>query len=244
MAWFKVDDTFPFNPKVMECPVEAIGLWVLAGAWSCQQLTDGFIPEHVLPVLRSKPEFASHLLRVGLWKQTDGGYQFHDWDDYQPSAAKWKDIRQKRAEAGRKGGIRSGEARREANAEAKTKQALKQTRTPTRPDPTRLELPNGSSKRGAKRAHPIPANWKPTRSHHELAANLGVNCDLEADKMRDWALSKGQTGKDWDARFRNWLRRAAETNPPRDGDRFDDWDRARNALAINPELRAIEGGTR
>lgn len=60
----------------------------------------------------------------------------------------------------------------------------------------------------AKRASQLPDTWKPNDKHRALAAERGVDCDLEAIKMRDWAATKGATGKDWDARFRNWLRDA------------------------------------
>lgn len=32
--------------------------------------------------------------------------------------------------------------------------------------------------------------------------------EAEAVKMRDWAAAEGKVKKDWDATFRNWLRRA------------------------------------
>ena len=69
------------------------------------------------------------------------------------------------------------------------------------------------SERGTrKRARALPDDWTPSEDHRALAAQRGVDCDLEASKMRDWASDKGATGKDWDARFRNWLHRA---EPPR-----------------------------
>ena len=69
------------------------------------------------------------------------------------------------------------------------------------------------SERGTrKRARALPDDWTPSEDHRTLAAQRGVDCDLEASKMRDWATDKGATGKDWDARFRNWLHRA---EPPR-----------------------------
>ncbi|GAP78522.1 hypothetical protein Y09_1351 [Brachybacterium sp. SW0106-09] len=61
---------------------------------------------------------------------------------------------------------------------------------------------------GAKRARALPDDWTPTEEHRALAAERGVDCDFEAMQMRDWAAGKGETGKDWDARFRNWLRKA------------------------------------
>lgn len=56
-----------------------------------------------------------------LWERVSGGYQVHDFADYQPSREEVIALRATRAEAGRKGGLRSGSTRRskgEANASA------------------------------------------------------------------------------------------------------------------------------
>ena len=63
----------------------------------------------------------------------------------------------------------------------------------------------------AKRATQLPRNWQPNDDHRAIAAERGIDVDLEATKMRDWATAEGKTGKDWDARFRNWLRNARPT---------------------------------
>lgn len=49
-----------------------------------QQLTDGFVPEHVLPTLGTKRE-AQLLVNAGLWKRAPGGWTFHEWEGRQPS---------------------------------------------------------------------------------------------------------------------------------------------------------------
>lgn len=103
MAWFKVDDKFHSHPKVLSVPLRAVGLWVKAGAWSSDQLTDGFIPKAVLPVLGGNASDARALVEAGLWRAVDGGWQFHDWLDMQPSRkstlARREDDRQRKAEA-------------------------------------------------------------------------------------------------------------------------------------------------
>lgn len=148
MPWFKVDDTFWGHPKRLACPMSALGLWVAAGSWSAQQLTDGFVPAHVLTVLGGKPKDAAALVTAGLWVETEGGYRFHEWEQRQPSADEVRADRaakhDARSAAGRLGGIASGVARRkhtrsngEANSEANSEANAKQNEAPTRPDPTR-----------------------------------------------------------------------------------------------------------
>lgn len=91
MTWFKVDDRFYSHPKTLATSLAARGLWVSAGAWSSDQLTAGAVPDHALAMLGGSPELADELVSAGLWKRVRGGYQFHDWDRYQPDAIAEKD---------------------------------------------------------------------------------------------------------------------------------------------------------
>ena len=61
----------------------------------------------------------------------------------------------------------------------------------------------------------IPEHFGVTEQHREFARQLGVNADLEFEKFRDyWLGVSGQKAVkcDWDATFRNWLRKAADLN--------------------------------
>lgn len=93
MSWFKVDDSFWCHPKVIGLSDAATALWVRAGSWSCQLLTDGAVPSGALLTMRSTQDAASELVREGLWDETETGWQFHDWDEFQPSAAAVKEKR-------------------------------------------------------------------------------------------------------------------------------------------------------
>jgi hypothetical protein len=87
MPWFKVDDTLSLHAKTVEAGNAAMGLWVRAGSWSMQQLTDGFIPGHIARQLGTRTE-ARRLVAAGLWDEKDDGYVFHEWDQRQPSRTK------------------------------------------------------------------------------------------------------------------------------------------------------------
>ncbi|MBZ2197259.1 hypothetical protein [Occultella gossypii] len=87
MTWFKVDDTLAFHAKVISAGNAAMGLWVRAGSWSAQQLTDGHVPAHMIPALGNRAQ-ANALVRTGLWVDDDeDGYRFHQWaeEGRQPS---------------------------------------------------------------------------------------------------------------------------------------------------------------
>lgn len=78
------------------------------------------------------------------------------------------------------------------------------------PQPSALSLQPSTKSVSAKKATALPDDWKPSDAHRSQAADLGVNVDLEAQKMRDYALANGRTQKDWDAFFRNWLRNSLQ----------------------------------
>lgn len=87
MSWFKVDDSFHSHPKVLATEPAALGLWVVAAAWCSANLTDGFVPDYALSrLLTDAPTLAEKLAATGLWKRAKGGYRFHDWLDYNPTA--------------------------------------------------------------------------------------------------------------------------------------------------------------
>jgi hypothetical protein len=86
VTWFKVDDGLAFHSKTIAAGNAAMGLWVRAGSWSSQHLTDGNIPKHVVRQLGNIQQ-AKNLVTVGLWDATDEGYCFHEWDLRNPSRA-------------------------------------------------------------------------------------------------------------------------------------------------------------
>lgn len=150
MTWFKVDDSFAFHRKIVAAG-SALTLWVRAGAWCAQQLTDGRVPDEMVSLLgpkRGAERDASRLVEVGLWERVDGGFQFHDWQDYQPTKAAVEHKRQVRAAAGAKGGAVSGAKRSASKIEAADQanaSPLLETWVNPRPDPTRPTEPNGSA---------------------------------------------------------------------------------------------------
>jgi len=93
VTYFKVDDGVAFHPKMMRLSAEAVRAWVFAGSWSGRYLTDGFIPHDALAIIKGNDTISSELVEAGLWDEVDGGFQFHDWCQYQYSK---EDIEKKR----------------------------------------------------------------------------------------------------------------------------------------------------
>ncbi len=51
----------------------------------------------------------------------------------------------------------------------------------------------------------MPDGWQPRDHERGKAAELGLNCDREAERFRDHHAAKGSVMADWDAAFRTWL---------------------------------------
>lgn len=148
MPWFKVDDTLAMHPKVVVAGNAAMGLWVRAGSWSSQQLTEGRIPRAMLSVLGGRPRDAAALVSAGLWVETDDGWAFHQWADRQPSRQHVEAERAAAAERQRRARERAKEQR---EAERQARESQQKSRRdkgvshgppdPTRPDPTKEHKP-------------------------------------------------------------------------------------------------------
>ncbi|MDN5963022.1 hypothetical protein [Acidipropionibacterium jensenii] len=219
MSWFKVDDGFDGSPKALMCSRSAIGLWALAGSWSARYLTDGFVPNVYVTRMDAMAD-ASELVAAGLWEMAeDGGWRFHDWDEFNPRADEVQEKRRKRAEAGKLGGLakaRAQQASSKALANASDVPGERQEHAlanacpvPTRPDPT-PEPANAGGSRAPKRATQISDSWTPNESNTKKAKEHGLDVEWEADQFRSKALAKGWVYKDWDAAFRNWLGNSAK----------------------------------
>ena len=136
MPWFKVDDGLSSKLETTRIPrahrAAAIGLWALAGSWSARELTDGFIPDHMVDELAGTPDSAQWLVSAGFWSAVDGGFQFVVWNGQQPMRAKVLEAREKNTAK-----VQNWRARNRVTG-AVTNQGTNQEATPppTRPDPT------------------------------------------------------------------------------------------------------------
>lgn len=91
MAWLRIDDRVRTHPKIAQAGPAAAWLWFCGVCYCREHLTDGFIPKAILPGLAlnlTQPEkHAKSLVAVNLWHVADGGYQVHDFLDWNPSRA-------------------------------------------------------------------------------------------------------------------------------------------------------------
>ena len=231
MVWAKLEAGARSHRKTIGLGPEAFTVWVCGLLYCVEQPAhDGFIPEAAVPCLypgiKRVRSAVERITGAGLWSAVDGGFLVHDYHDHQYDLAKHKAVSEARKSAGRLGGMRSGEVRAGSKTEANAKQVAsglveanaKQTRSKTkqiRSDETNkppvVPLEGDKPKRRPAKSA-LPPSWSPNDRHREQAAESGVNCDIEADKLRDWAQATGNRYADWDAMFRNWLRKARPSN--------------------------------
>lgn len=221
MPWFKVDDGFCFHPKAIAAGNAALGLWVRAGSWCGANLTGGALPRHMIGTFGAQKRDAMRLVSAGLWSETEDGYQFNGWDEYQPTKAQVEAERK----AARERQARHREAKRHAVSHAVTSPVTNAVShgTPTRPDPTNS---SSGTTRGAKRATQIPDDWEPKQVHLEIAIEYNLDPAFQLRSFRDYYQATGKTHKDWDAAFRVWLNKAKSFQRPNPRPSGPDWDAA------------------
>lgn len=165
----------------------------------------------------------SYLERVCRGPVSDAVLAFFDEKDGEISQKRLlaeltraKHLRNIRKEAGAKGGKAKALKSNDGDL-ANAKQVLKQKRSIPEPVPLATNVAN----RG--RAKALPPDWKPSPENQKNLSEKYALHDLEREleKFRDHFAANGKRMKDWDAAFRNWMRRCNEfrrgPGPPKDG---------------------------
>ena len=212
MPWFRIDDGFWSHPKTLQLSDGAQALWMRAGSWSMHHLTDGLIPAFALQLLGAKPRFVNELVAVSLWIPDEGAYRFHDWSRYQPTRSQVEADRDAAAERKR----RSREKSRRDKGVTDGAGSGDAAPSPSQPIPSHPTPPNGGEKTvPRKRGTRLERTWTPAP---ETVAQMreqtpGVDLRREHEVFVDyWTSKTGQaaTKADWDATWRNWMRRKAD----------------------------------
>jgi hypothetical protein len=185
--WFKVDDKAYGHPKFLMCSTQAIGVWTLMGSWSSEQLTDGFIPKGAIGILRAADGDVAELIGAGLLSVVDGGWQMHDFADYNPAS---RDIREARAkDAERKRRQRRGSDGRFVTDGVRADSIRTSGRTPSgRPDGVTLDVRAESEKSPSVPTRPVPnRSTSQTDVDDDAIDAIGDNTDDTIDdSFKQW----------------------------------------------------------
>lgn len=157
MAYW-LDDGFDSWPETVMVGTAVAGLYTRCGSWIARNIANGKLADAVIPGAVARmygtSEWIQRLVEVGLWAVEGDGYRDTRHFELNPTAARVRENREKKAAAGRKGGVASGESRR-------TNQPLKQTRSrpEARASPT-VEPPSlPSSPKGEGRGLRLVPDW-------------------------------------------------------------------------------------
>lgn len=94
------------------------------------------------------------------------------------------------------------------------------------------------------RVHPIPEDWEPSSRVIEWAGEKHplVDINVEAEKFLDYFLATGKCYANWDAAFRNWVRRAVDYNPSYRGVTTHGKHTSSNAIKLQSALNEQDAG--
>lgn len=159
MSWAKLDDRFFAHPKVIDLSKDAKLLFLCGLTYCAAHLTDGKISRGAYRMVAAQvdvdEESARELVEAGLWGVDGTGYSVHDYTDYNPSREQAETRSSVRAEAGRKGGLHSSQAKAQAKGEA---------------------LAQADSKQ-----YPVPVPVSNTVTQEEQEGGVGETCEVRAD---------------------------------------------------------------
>lgn len=95
MSWLKIDDAIWSHPKFVGLSDSAHTLWFRGAAWCSQYLTDGFLPDSARNLFgQLSDSTAQELVDARLWVRVEGGWKYHDWGDWNPTAKAVKERRE------------------------------------------------------------------------------------------------------------------------------------------------------
>ncbi len=231
MPWFKVDDQLHSHPKARAAGLDAMGLWVLLGSYCGAYPTlrgrvtwDTILPHFATekrPKAVAEP-IVKRLVEAGLLVPDGDGFRFHDWDVYQPSPEELNAERQRKVDAGRRGGLAAAQARAAAAAQARaaapaTGSGGTPVPIPSRPlgsanqDPPSVGGSTTTPQRApsAQRGTRLLPDWQPkpeTLARFRDRERVDARDCIERFKNH-WLASTGRNAikLDWERTFVNWV---------------------------------------
>lgn len=206
---------FPRHPKIAILSDAAFRCLVEATLYSRDEMTDGFLASRyavarwgveVLQELCSNDDDKPSLVEV------EKGWLIHDYAEHQDTKEDIEARVARNKANGQKGGLAKSKRVAKQPASKSVSENLAETETETH-NPT--GKPVGEPR---KRATRIPADWIPSEITIAAMKAECPNVDAKAEhrKFIDyWTAKSGKDAAklDWDATWRNWIRRASENAP-------------------------------
>lgn len=230
--WVKLDDGFVDHPKIAR--VGAVGAWLQLQAlcYANRNLTDGFVPWGVARsfVARGQDytdeadrcwslaltcgmqgrdleemDWPAVLVAAGIWELVPGGYQIHDYKDYQPTKVQVLAHRRKHAARQQKYVQRKADAITDGVSDGVTDASPVPVPVPV---PQRQRSLSLRERARASRATTLPEDFQLTEKLRKYAQSGGLDPESEFAHFRNHHLAKGDRMVRWDRAFMVWCQRA------------------------------------
>lgn len=212
MAWIESHQEVVHHPKTRKLALRlgiqkhaAVGLLHCLWHWAVAYAHDGDLTSYTDEDIALGSEweddpktFVDVLVECG-WIDRDGEVvTLHDWDEY---AGRLIDRRKANAERKRMSRARPADI-------PESSEGVTGLPNLTRPNQTEPDLTKPRERARAA----INEEWKPTPTLIEWAANEYPSVDLvvETEKFRDHFRANGKPMKNWEAAWKNWIRRCQE----------------------------------
>jgi hypothetical protein len=228
LPWFKVDDTAHSHPKLMRATNAAIGLWLRAGSYAAQHLTEGHVPGVVAQLYGTTPQIRK-LVAAGLWHEhghtcphekcqqpAPGDYYMHDFLIYNPSRAQEESKRSAAAERQSRGRARQ-RAERETRSDSPSNadrfgaetMAEKSERSPNRSEFSDSDAgQEGLSQRDAQGvsrwSRPVPSPFSPYGENGAAAEQAATGVPDGLTELKRGIAAAGISGIGWDLKPSQW----------------------------------------
>lgn len=225
MAWLELHQSVRDHRKIV-CVAElldmpephVVGHLAYLWLWAVDNAPDGVLPKSVRVIARAAwwegdaQLFVASLSEAKLLDASDDGWAIHDWDSYAG-----KLLRQRKANAERQSRHRE---RTETDSDGDVTVTSPSRNGATVQNSTEQNndaIASSRATRKSVRATATPGTYTPSQTQYVWAeSELGFDAsrvDRETEKFLDNHRSRGSTLKDWDAAWRNWMRRAVEYAP-------------------------------
>jgi hypothetical protein len=208
--WFRLYASIRHDPKVQRLPLKA--RWALLMMWTLASENDGVIPEdHLDYELGMRPcqvkEVVNLLMGLTLLERIGDKLVPHNWHGRQ-----YKNKEAEKRIAGNAGDSTASERMKRMRAKhdtvddtARTVSQITDTETETEQSSLGAKAPN--------RRRRLSEDWQPRKEDLDTLCSEGFSLSEINDQLRRFRDHWKATGKpmvDWDATFRNWVRRSAE----------------------------------
>jgi hypothetical protein len=205
----RFDLDYADHPKIGDLSDAAFRAHVEMILYSRKYLTDGIIPKRIAKRVGS--EVLSELCcndptAPSLIPNEDGSYTLHGYADMNETAEEVEERRQRNSANGSKGGRppgKTGSVSDSGGGSGAQKKAETETETETE-----TTSPNGEVS-PRKRAHTIPESFSINERMRAWAADNAPMVDIDAKlpEFIDYWTSVGKAMKDWEATWRNGMRK-------------------------------------